>query len=54
MTDKGIRPYMCSVCGAASLSERFGVSRQHIYKVRAGKQVPWRTVIGPIHPDDRS
>ena len=37
---------------AASLSERFDVSRQHIYKLRAGKQVPWRQTIGPIHPDD--
>lgn len=37
---------------AASLSERFDVSRQHTYKVRAGKQVPWRRAVGPVPPDD--
>ena len=54
MTDADVLTIQTSTESAASLSERFGVSRQHIYKVRAGKQVPWRTVIGPIHPDDRS
>ena len=52
LTDADVLTIQTSTESAASLSERLGVSRQHIYKVRAGKQVPWRTTIGPIHPDD--
>ena len=52
LTDADVLTIQTSTESAASLSERFDVSRQHIYKLRAGKQVPWRSAIGAIHPDD--
>ena len=52
LTDADVLTIQTSTESAARLSERFDVSRQYIYKLRAGKQGPWRTAIGPIHPDD--
>ncbi len=52
LSDADVDAIRLSDAAAADLARTYGVSRQHIYKIRSGIQRPWRTVIGPVHPDD--
>lgn len=52
LSDDAVNEIVASGESAAVLARRFGVSRQHVYKVRSGAQSPWRQVIGAVHPDD--
>jgi len=52
LSDADVDAIRLSDAGAGALARTYGVSRQHIYKIRSGSQRPWRSVIGPVHPDD--